>query len=69
MKENRESQIFKKKLSNIKRDLRMLREQELIDQETFMDFFFLTSNATTFDQLDQLTQDLAEICQRKLPSQ
>ncbi len=69
MKENRDSLVFKRKVSRIKEELRMLREQQLIDQQTYKDFFFLTSNATTSDQLDQLSRDLAEISQSKMPSE
>jgi len=63
MKENRESMVFKMKISDIREELRMLRKQGVIDDGTYMDFYFLTSTATTFDQLNQLTNDLAEICQ------
>ncbi len=41
----------------------MLRKQGTIDNTIYMDFYFLTSTATTHDQLDQLAYDLAEICQ------
>ncbi|NIQ37598.1 MAG: hypothetical protein GTN81_03275 [Proteobacteria bacterium] len=67
MKENNESLVFKKKISKLKEDLETLRRQELIDNKTYMDFFFLTTNATTFDQLDQLSQDLTEISRSKTP--
>jgi ribosomal protein L19E len=67
MKENNESLVFKKKISKLKEDLEALRRQELIDNQTYMDFFFLTTNATTFDQLDQLSQDLTEISRSKMP--
>jgi len=65
MKENRESMVFKMKMSNIREELRVLRKQGIIDDGTYMDFYFLTSTATTFDQLNQLTNDLAEICQER----
>jgi len=65
MKGNGESSVFKTRLFEIGKELRMLREQGIIDQMTYVDFLFLASNATTSDQLDQLTQDLAEICQAR----
>lgn len=68
MRENSESLVFKTKMSDIREELRLLREQGIISDGTYMDFYFLTSTATTLDQLDQLTQDLAEICQDKLPN-
>ena len=61
MKQKRESEVFEVKASSIKEELGMLREQKIIDEETYRDFFFLASNATTFDQLDQLAHDLGEI--------
>lgn len=65
MKENQESLIFRKRVSDIKEELRRLREKKIIDQETYRDFFFLISNATTFDQLDQMADDLAGLCEDK----
>jgi ribosomal protein L19E len=63
MESNNDSLIFMAKVSNIREQLRMLREQGIINDGAYMDFYFLTSTAQTFDQLDQLTDDLAEICQ------
>ena len=68
MRENRESLVFKMKMSSIREELKMLREQWIINDGTYMDFYFLTSTATTLDQLDQLTHDLAELCEGKVPS-
>jgi ribosomal protein L19E len=68
VEQNRESLIFNKKVSSIREELRMLREQGIINEGTYMDFCFLTSNATSFDQLDQLAQDLAEISQGMVPA-
>jgi ribosomal protein L19E len=59
VKENEESLILRKKMSEIKKDLRELRERGIIDQDTYSDFFLLVSNAATFDQLDQMADDLA----------
>ena len=61
MNENREALVIKMRLSKIRKDLRMLRDDGIIDQMTYRDFLFLASNATTADQLDQLTEDLFEI--------
>ena len=61
MRENREALVIKTRLSKIRKDLRMLRDDGIIDQMTYRDFLFLASNATTADQLDQLTEDLFEI--------
>lgn len=68
MEENRESLVFKTKVSNIKEELRKLREAKIIDHKTYLDFCFLASNAMSLDQLEELTRDLAEICQEEIPS-
>ncbi|MBW2059233.1 MAG: hypothetical protein JRH07_07210 [Deltaproteobacteria bacterium] len=66
MGENRETAVFKARLSSIKEELRILMEANIIDYKTYMDFCFLASNAMSLDQLDELTHDLAEIRQRKV---
>lgn len=63
MKEDRESLVFERKRFTIEQRLRMLREQGIINDGTYADLYFLTSNATTLDQLQQLAQDLTELSQ------
>ena len=65
MGDDGESHVFETKISSIKEELRMLRDQGIIDDGTYTDFSFLTSTAKTLDQLDQLSEDLAEIRQNR----
>lgn len=65
MEDDGESQVFETKISSIKEELRMLRDQGIIDDGTYRDFSFLTSTATTLDRLDQLSQNLTEIRQNR----
>jgi len=58
---------LEKKMSNLKEELKLLREQGVINDGTYDDFYFLISSATTPDQLSQLSQDLDELSQAKSP--
>ena len=53
--------MFRKKLSNLKRVLTVLREDGVIPDQTYQYYMLLISRVQTSDQLDEIARDLFEI--------
>ena len=53
--------MSRNKLKNLIRIIRVLKEKRTIDNTTYYDYMSLVLSAGTPDQLDQVTNDLAEI--------
>ena len=61
MRDQDEAWIFRRKLQNLKRVLKNIKEEGIIHDGTYRDYMVLISNAQMADQLDEIAKDLFEI--------
>ena len=61
MSSETEISTFRERLTDLRTSVKMLREKGMITGGSYYDYMLLIGMAKTFEQLDEIARDLAEI--------
>ncbi len=61
MNNETETSTFRKRLTDLRRSVKKLREKGIIPDGSYYDYMLLIWRAKTFEQLDVIARDLAEM--------